>query len=57
MVFDLSISREHYTTIADAQSAALGIRVAANPFEGLVVPQFLVFDILVLIALHHRSFF
>ena len=40
---------------ADVQSAALGVRVAANPFEVLVVPRFLVFDILVLVSLHHRS--
>ena len=27
--------------LADVQSAALGVRVAANPFEVLVVPRFL----------------
>ena len=35
--------------------AALGIRATANPFGVLVVPRFLVFDILVFASLHPRS--
>ena len=44
-------------SIADVQSTALGVRVAANPFEALVVPRFLVFDILVLASFHYQFFF
>ena len=39
----------------DVQGTALGVRVAVNPFEALVEPRFLVFDILVFVSLHPHS--
>jgi len=51
--FEQEIMQKYY---AEVDGAALRIGIAAYPGKVLVVPTFLVFDILVLVSLHCRFF-